>query len=305
MIVVIVEISTMAAIHRSIGFALALCLGSATISLIPSLAQTPPANVSQVSPEAILRAAADYLKTKPAFTFKNQITYDNVLSGGDKVSYHATQTVYVQRNNRLRSSFDGDFQKTEVFYNGTTFTWLDVDQNMYFQAPAPTNLDDLIKTLTERQSSPIPMAAFVTSDAFSAYDPQNFTSRYLGVSTVNGEISHNILVVGPESNWQIWVSTGEQPLVQKVVITYKTLPGAPQYTAEFTSWEFPPSQPAELFQFTPPANAIAIQDATSILRTPLPQGVSLPDGLTPPPPSGDIGGTNLNLPDGLTPPKLP
>lgn len=303
MIVVIVEISTMAVRHRSIGLALVLCLGSSIVSLAPTLAQTPPANVSQMSPEAILRAAANYLKTKPAFTFKNQITYDNILSGGDKVTYHATQTVYVQRNNRLRSSYDGDFQKTEVFYNGTTFTWLDVDQNMYFQAPAPNNLDDLIKTLNERQSSPIPMAAFVTSDAFSAYDPQNFTSRYLGLSTVNGQPSHNILVVGPESNWQIWVSADEQPLVQKVVITYKTLPGAPQYTAEFTSWEFPVSQPAQLFQFTPPANGIALQDASAVLKTPLPQGLNLPNGLTPPPPSSDIGGTNLNMPGGLTPPK--
>lgn len=298
----------MSAMNRPIGLTLILCLGSWGISLAPSLAQaqTPPtSSTSQVSPTGILRAAADYLKTKPAFTFTNQITYDNVLSGGDKVTYHATQTVSVQRNNQLRASYDGDFQKTEVFYNGTTFTWLDVDQNMYYQAPAPNNLDDLVASLTTRSSSPIPMVAFVTSDAFAAYDPQTFTSRYLGLSAVNGEPCHNIFVTGPESNWQIWVSTGDQPLVQKVVITHKTLPGAPQYSAEFTRWEFPPSQPAQLFQFTPPANAVAIQDQSAILRTPLPQGLSLPDGLSPPPTAPDIGGTNLNLPGGLTPPKLP
>jgi len=289
-------------------FWLASALGVAALGM-PALvlAQAPDSTpvAAPVSPEEILRGAANYLKTRPAFTFKNQIQYDNILSGGDKAQYHATQTIYVQRPNRLRSNYEGDFRHTEVFYNGATFTWLDVDQNMYYQAPAPDNLDALIQMLLSRANSPIPMATFVTSDPFSAYDPNNFTSRYLGLSTVNGQPSHNILVVGKESNWQIWVSTGAQPLVQKVVITYKTLPGAPQYTALFTEWTFPSSQPASLFQFTAPANAIAIQDQSSILRTPLPAGLNLPGGLMPPPPSDNMGNSNLNLPGGLTPPPMP
>ncbi len=267
----------------------------------PGLAQTPTENApTAVSPAAILQATANFLKSKSAFTYTNQISYDNVLSGGDKVQYHSLQTVYVQRPNQMRADYEGDFRNTQIYYNGSTFTWLDRDQNLYYQAPAPNNLDDFVKVLIEQHGGPIPMSSFVTSNPFSAYNPQDYQSQYLGMSEVNGVPSYNLLFVGATENWQVFVSADDQPLVQKVIITYKALPGAPQYIAQFTEWTFPSSQPNTLFQFQAPANAMKVSDRSDVLNLNLPAGVAAPDGLTPPPNTPMSPG--LNAPN-LEPPK--
>ncbi len=261
---------------------------------------TTPAPAA-ADPASILKAASDYLKKQPAFTFTNQITYDNILSGGDKVQYHGLQTVYVQRPNSLRADYEGDFRKTRVFYDGSTLTWLDVDQNIFYQAPAPNTLDAVIQSLLERNDGAIPMANMVTSDPFSAYNPQDFQAQYLGISAIAGVPAHNLLFLGQQTNWQVFISTGDRPLVQKVVITYKSLPGAPQYMAEFTEWEFPNSQPANLFVFQAPANAVRVSDRSAVLNLNLPSGVAAPGGLTPPPLTPTQPG--LNDPN-LEPPSL-
>ena len=47
------------------------------------------------------------------------------------------------------------------------------------------------------------------------------------------------------------MSEGDDPLIQKVVITYKTLSGQPQYTAVFSNWNFEPDTEDEIFTFVP------------------------------------------------------
>jgi hypothetical protein len=58
-----------------------------------------------------------------------------------------------------------------------------------------------------------------------------------------------------EKDFQIWISDETEPAPQKVVITYKTLPGAPQYTAVFSNWNFNPRIATDTFTFSPPAGA--------------------------------------------------
>ena len=41
-------------------------------------------------------------------------------------------------------------------------------------------------------------------------------------------------------DWQIWIDDGMQTIPCKLVITYKTQPSQPQFTALFTDWDFAP-----------------------------------------------------------------
>jgi hypothetical protein len=70
---------------------------------------------------------------------------------------------------------------------------------------------------------------------------------------------YHILLLGEDRDYQMWVTQDQQPLLTKAIITYKTLPGAPQYTVFFSNWNFNPQIPADTFTFKPPEGAIEIE----------------------------------------------
>ena len=64
-------------------------------------------------------------------------------------------------------------------------------------------------------------------------------------------------------DWQIWIEEGERLLPRKLTITYKKLPGSPQYTAVLSDWNFSVSLEDGEFIFNPPADAERIEFLTT------------------------------------------
>ena len=58
---------------------------------------------------------------------------------------------------------------------------------------------------------------------------------------------------------QLWLDTGEVPLLRKVVIDYRALPGAPRYEGVLTDWSFEPAIEASTFTFTVPQQAVKVE----------------------------------------------
>jgi len=54
-------------------------------------------------------------------------------------------------------------------------------------------------------------------------------------------------------DYQIWIADGDQPLPQRVVLTYRKEKGQPQFRAQFSEWNTAAETPASLFEFVPPA----------------------------------------------------
>ena len=55
-------------------------------------------------------------------------------------------------------------------------------------------------------------------------------------------------------NWQIWIGESDG-LPRKIVLTDKSLPGWPQYTAVLTKWNTEARFASSVFVFTPPKDA--------------------------------------------------
>ena len=62
----------------------------------------------------------------------------------------------------------------------------------------------------------------------------------LGLNDVNGRSCRTFAFVEKDIDWQIWIEDGPQLIPCKLVITYKTQPAQPQFTAVFTDWDFAP-----------------------------------------------------------------
>jgi hypothetical protein len=52
-------------------------------------------------------------------------------------------------------------------------------------------------------------------------------------------------------DYQVWISRGDQPLPQRLVITYRDAEGQPQFWARFIKWDIDPELGDALFVYEP------------------------------------------------------
>lgn len=234
-----------------------------TIPTIPTrtVVQTPPESpvFPQEEPEVILKKACDTLSSKQAFTVDVDVTYDNVLDSGDKVQYSAFQQLWVKRPDHLKADYTGDERQTTFYYDGKTFTLLAKKFNLFTTKPAPPTLDAAIAGIEEKYDITIPLSNLLVSNPCKKITPLIRQAAYVGFDLVNRVPSYHFLFIGEDRSFQVWISDDDEPVPQKIVITYKNLPGAPQYTAVLSNWNFNPQISTNTFKFTPPSGARQIE----------------------------------------------
>lgn len=231
------------------------------IAPFKTLAQIPPESpiFPQDEPEGILKKVCNTLSTKQAFTVDVDITYDNVLDSGEKVQYSAFQQLWLKRPNQIKADYSGDERHTSFYYDGKTFTLLANKLKLYTNRPAPPTIDAAIGEIEEKYDVTIPLANLFVTDPCKKVIPVIKKSTYVGFDMVNRVPSYHFLFTGKDRDFQIWIDKDTDPVLQKIVITYKDLPGAPQYTAILSNWKFNPQIPAEIFNFRPPAGSGKIE----------------------------------------------
>ena len=84
----------------------------------------------------------------------------------------------------------------------------------------------------------------------------------VGSAFVGGIESDHLLFRTDIVDWQIWISTGEQKLPVKYVITTKWVTGAPEYSLHLKNWDMGKVD-ASLFSFTPPADAKKLEQVNA------------------------------------------
>jgi hypothetical protein len=67
--------------------------------------------------------------------------------------------------------------------------------------------------------------------------PNIESGLYLGTAKVGNVSCHHLAFTQAAVDWQIWVEEGATPLLRKIVVTYKSQPQSPQFTAIFTKWD--------------------------------------------------------------------
>jgi hypothetical protein len=60
---------------------------------------------------------------------------------------------------------------------------------------------------------------------------------------------NHLAFVDKNVDWQIWIEDGQRKVPRKIVLTYKKIPGSPQFIAILKDWIF--DQPFSHFLFKP------------------------------------------------------
>jgi len=220
------------------------------------------------------------LKTMSEFIAKQQnvsIAFDSdieiVTQDLQKIQFANSGTVLMSRPDKLRVTRTGGYSHAEVVFDGKAATLLNKDANVYTRLDAPGNIDQLVERLRQGYSMTAPGADLLVANVFSDLMEEVVDSKHIGLGVIDGVECEHLAFRTPETDWQIWIQTGDRPIPRKYIITSKTMTAAPQYTLRIKEWRTDPQISADSFTFTAP------QAAKQVAVAEFPSADEVPDGV--------------------------
>lgn len=220
------------------------------------LAATATVEEQDPQAKAILLKMADFLAKAPAFSVTLRSGYDAIQADGQVIEFGERRRILLQRPDRVRIAVErSDGDQGLVLFDGKAITVFKADDKVYARAEQPGTLDDAIVYLVKDLQLTLPLARMFRSDFAQDLEKQLTAVRYVEENTLFDLPTDHLAARSAEVDLQVWIARGEQPLPRRVVLTYKTTPGQPQFRADFLDWKVSPALPADSFTFTPPADA--------------------------------------------------
>jgi hypothetical protein len=125
----------------------------------------------------------------------------------------------------------------------------------------------LEKLLPQLNFSP-PLADLLYSDPYKAVRGNLQYGFDLGQNNVGGRSCRTFAFVEKDIDWQIWIENGPQLTPCKLLITYKTQPAQPQFSAVFSDWDFAPRIADAVFtpELPPGTEKVPFEAATAAVN---------------------------------------
>ena len=202
-----------------------------------------------------VRAMSAVLAAAKAFTVHGEISYDEVMHSGRKLQFAAAVEAAVRRPNGLAVEFLSDLGGKKLWYDGKSFTLLDLVHDAYATGAAPPTTLAFLEETETKQGISFPLIDFLTDDPAARLLAGVRSAFVVGPGDVDGTTCEHLAFSNDVLDWQLWIETGEKPLPRKVVITYRNRAAAPQYGAVFSEWAFPRSIQDEHFVADLPSDA--------------------------------------------------
>jgi hypothetical protein len=209
--------------------------------------------------KSIIHQVCDTLEEEGVFTFHAHITYDEVLESGTRLRYSGELQSALRRPDGLRTDFRGDLDSSSAWYDGHTFTLFDPATGLYATTQAPGQIDTLLVMVHDSLGFSLPLADLYFSTPCLGFTANLEKGSYRGVESVGEARAHRLDMSQQDIDWQIWIEEGDRPLPRKMTITYKRLPGSPQFTAVISDWDFSPMLSEDFFTFRPPDGSSRIE----------------------------------------------
>ena len=219
-----------------------------------------PDQLTDVDPLAlkVLKAVTDPIHNAKAYSFKTRAMRDDLGSNGQIITYFTTTEIFVSRPNKLRVNFSGRGRDVQLFYDGERAVLYSPGPKLYATLQTPKSIDAALDAL-EKRGLRLPVKNFVESDPYQSLAPDVQTGYVIGKVDVYGKEAHQLAFTEATAEWQLWVTGGPNPRVQKLVVIDKERAGAPRTVVEFSDWNFDAPIRPEMFSFKVPPGAKEIQ----------------------------------------------
>ena len=248
------------------GLVAAVIIGLAPIGLSAAETAKParPA-ISEEASAALLRMGQTLRSEQFSFQARTIRVYSD--AGGDFLHIFHTLKVVVHRPDRLFAESTGDDGSNKIFFDGKTAYVYSPQQNKYASIPVPEGtIEGMLKEAVGRLGVDFPLADFLSSAPNKAFLTGVTAGRVVGTVTIDGSpYLHLFFNQPPGIELELWLSKNERSLPARLIVTYLSLPGQPNFVAEFSDWNFDIHPTDADFTFQPPAGAaqVALKPATA------------------------------------------
>ena len=194
------------------------------------------------------------------FSFQAQTIRVYATPNGEPLHIFHTLKVTVHRPNRLMAEVTGDDGSSKLVFDGKTATIFSATQNKYASIAVPDGtIEGMLKEAVGRLGVDFPLADFLTATPNKAFLTGVTAGHVVDTVTIDGApYLHLFFNQPPGIELELWVSKNEQSLPSRLIVTYRMLPGEPNFVAEFSDWAFVVRSSDTAFVFQPPPGAVEV-----------------------------------------------
>ncbi len=204
----------------------------------------------------VMRQACEVLAGAEAFRLTSTATMEEPLENGQLVQMGRNAKILIRRPDCMYAEVHDGPEWCKVWYKGRELTILDLRRNCYSSVSTPNRLDKMLDFMAEKYGVVFPLSDLLFPDPYCTLTERVTSGTYVDEQSVGGHLCHHLLFTQENVDWQIWIDAGGIAVPRKVVITYKSDPGAPQYEAVLDEWQRATPEDAE---FTPDVPKTALR----------------------------------------------
>ncbi len=246
-------------------------LASGIGGLAPTnLAAAPPAKpakpaITEEASAALLRMG-ESLRAKN-FSFQARTIRAYADPKGEPLHIFHTLKITVSRPNKLFAEVMGDDGSSKLVFDGKNAVIYSATHNKYATIPVPEGtIEGMLKEAVGRLGVDFPLADFLSEAPNKAFLTGVTSGRLINTVTIDGApYDHLFFSQPPGIELELWLSKNQQSLPARLIVTYRSLPGTPEFVALFSDWNFNIQPPEAEFTFQPPAGAeqVALKPAAA------------------------------------------
>ena len=207
---------------------------------------------------ALLKAMADYTAAQKSISATFDSDIEVVTPELEKIQFTSSGKIQLSRPDKLRISRTGGYADVQLVYDGKTVSIYGNNAKAYVQSDLVGTVDQLIDQMQARSGAAMPGTDLLLSHSYDELMSNVVLAEHIGQGVVDGIECEHLAFRGVDTDWQIWIESGAQPVPRKYVITSKTVALAPQYTLRIKDWKTDTVADADAFVFKPPADATKV-----------------------------------------------
>lgn len=205
---------------------------------------------------AILMSMARFLGQADRFSVTVRNGYEAIQEDGQRIEFGEKRQILLQRPDLMRVDVErSDGEQGMVLFDGKLITAFKSDDNVYATLEKSGTVDDALIYLVRDLQLTLPLARMFHTTLPQQFEQLIQSVEYVETAALFAAPVDHLAVRTAEVDCQFWIAQGEQPLPQRVVITYRNVPDQPQFWADFSNWNMAPETPADRFVFTPAAGS--------------------------------------------------
>ena len=238
---------------------LAFC-GVAGLAYAAEPAQSGAA-ISNEANQAVQQMGKTLAQENLAFKVKTMRMYRD--KDGDFLHIVHDMNVTAHRPDRISVTAAGDDGTTRLIYDGKEASVFDATDNKYAQVPITGNLEHMFDEISDRIGVEFPLADLVSGDPSKSFLAGVVSGKEVDTDKVDGvACRHLFFTQSGATELELWVENNERAIPRRLIITYRALPGTPEFIAEFSEWNFQNRPSDAEFVFQPPAGATKVDLAS-------------------------------------------